>query len=210
MLLKTLLLKNKPTSRLKKQPALKLTAELSLSLLVISFWLGITDWLEIYITEWRWIRNDLPQEWRLGVLILMLLIATLIITKIHIRSFKTSIILLVVSSILLLGTLYGHSQYKQYRQSFETIPKIKFLSKKWTINGSRIAIVGRNFGEPWQRGTIWLGDTEFIIVSWDDERIVAEQPVSGEHSGVLMIRNEFGVEMAVTEFEIKDPTEVLK
>lgn len=197
--------------KVSSRAAIKIATDLGLSFITIAVWLGLIDWLEIYLTEWVWMMNDIPHYWNLYILILLLIFLASISSKFKLISFKKSFLFLAICSLVLIAAIFSHFKYKNYYDWLQTFPKINDISKHWTIHGDRIAISGKNFGDPWKFGSVWMEDVEYTIVSWNDERIVAEQPVTGDFKkGRLIVRNEFGKEIEITPFEIRNPTEVLK
>lgn len=78
-----------------------------------------------------------------------------------------------------------------------------------SIQAQRIEITGRGFGHPGKEGMVNVGDLEFLIITWNDERVVVEQPVPSRYFvGDMVLTNHYGNSLVIEDFTIKDPSEV--
>lgn len=189
----------------------KLGLYICASLLLVVIWIIISNTLELTVTHWHYLRNDVPESWKLSLFGFLLLVFAAALTRLQkwIDGVSPLVLSLFLGAFIL--TLVAQQKYRAYYSNLEKQPKIQYITRNWSIQGDRLVIKGRNFGDPWRLGSVWLNDIEYTIVSWDDERIVIEQPVTEQFtSGTLVIKNEAGNVVEVSEFEIKDPTEVLE
>lgn len=185
---------------------------LSISSLIISLWIGFYDLAHYLLSEQYFIYHRLP------IFISLIIPGILLISSSAImNSFKSKVVLikskmlLGVSLVIAVMSVIGHKQYQTFYSKLQRYPKIKKVTKNWTIQGDKVAIYGKNFGQAWQSGTVKLNDFEYQLVSWDDKRIVIEQPAINEPQvGKLTITNHYGNQATLEPFEIKDPSEVLR
>lgn len=181
------------------------------SFLAISFWYLAFAGLEYWITEYKYSANNIST-----LLLVMILLSTILLTSsaATLTSWykgKPSQFPFIFALIICMISLQSFITYRQYYQELQHYPKILRISKKWTIQGDRFSIEGRNFGEVWQQGVVEVGGSPYKIVSWNRNRIVAEQPVLPPAKELEMVLTNYrGKKVAIPGFEIKDPTEVLK
>jgi hypothetical protein len=176
-----------------------------IALMLISLWIVSFDVVEYLFTEYWYVWNEIGGNTRTWALLgLIFAGAFLPIRKVTQKQMG------VMVAVLLL-TLTAHSAYRNYYDDLQKFPKVKSISRDWSIQGDRITITGRNFGGEWQLGGIVVGELEFNIISWNQNRVVAEQPVPDSFfSAPLMIINHYGNQTIVVEdFEIKNPSDVL-
>ncbi|PIR65036.1 MAG: hypothetical protein COU63_03415 [Candidatus Pacebacteria bacterium CG10_big_fil_rev_8_21_14_0_10_36_11] len=50
-------------------------------------------------------------------------------------------------------------------------------------------ITGRNFGEPWEPGKVYLDDQEMVIKKWSDKEVIFEVPVMDSGEKDLIVKN---------------------
>ncbi len=181
--------------------------------LTVGLWLLLVNLAEYLLTEVWFIYVKLPKQLSFYLLVTLIFVLSLIFTlKMKNQSNqKLSLKLAVLAGIFLIAVLIAQRSYKKYYSSLQAYPKIKSVTKKWTIQGDRVAIIGRNFGEPWRAGTVTLNDVDYTIVSWSENKIIIEQPVIGEtQQGQLVVTNYRSKQAFIDNFAIKNPTEVLK
>jgi hypothetical protein len=136
-----------------------------------------------------------------------LVIGVIAIKKIRFQ-LKMSACLTIYALLVLTAATTGI--YQKYYTSLQKIPKIKNVSKNWSIQGDKIKIIGKNFGPAWQPGEVWVDDVEFLIYSWTDNKVIAEQPLNQDYKvDTLRLINHYGNQAVVEPFELKDPADVL-
>jgi hypothetical protein len=112
-------------------------------------------------------------------------------------------------AIILLIAIFFHSNFTNYYQYRQRFPRIKKLSKNWTIQGDQVIIYGKNFGQSYQPGIVAVGDMLFNIKHWSSHKIIAEQPVPDKFfTGELKVVNHYQNTDTVKNFTIKDPAEL--
>ncbi|MDD3888172.1 MAG: IPT/TIG domain-containing protein [Patescibacteria group bacterium] len=179
--------------------------------LLISLWLVTLAILEYALTEWRFVYINIPEYWQATVFMIILFVIGVTATHITKKHPQPSAAIFVATVVLMILSIIGYTKYLQYQDWLQTFPKIRSVSKKWSIQGDRIAIMGKNFGEPWRSGSVYVGNIEYTIVSWTPTKILIEQPVTGQYgTKPLVIYNHHNKYAELKEFEIKDPSQVLK
>jgi hypothetical protein len=71
-------------------------------------------------------------------------------------------------------------------------------------------IEGKNFGEAYEKGEIFLGNQEINTKFWSEDKIIIAIPIMdklGEYD--LRLINKYGNQQKKNRLEIKDPSEVL-
>lgn len=169
----------------------------------VMIWLVAFDSTQFAFTQHWYLTDQIPSSIKIAYYFFSVVLAGLVLTKYTVFSDKKNSMLVL---LLFIGTVLGHKTYKNYYSHLQSIPKIKHLSKNWTIQGDRIAITGRNFGPAWNPGSVSVGDTVFEVVSWSNNRVVVEQPVTSPGTGKLILSNDQGKSIVVTDFfEMRDP-----
>lgn len=85
--------------------------------------------------------------------------------------------------------------------------RVHSLSSTSSIQGDYISINGHNFGDAWEAGTVTVGGTNFIIVRWENEKVVIKQPVTEPvDNAVLRICNAQDICDEYKYFTILDPS----
>lgn len=172
-------------------------------------WLGAMDVLEMAVTEWNYLYNSMPSIWRTWLLIVLLLSVTMALTLWQKTRKRFSLSTLGLSSLIFLAALIGHQRYVQHYDWLQQFPKLKSVSATSSIQAERIEIIGRNFGHPGNEGSVRVGSLEFMIVSWNDERVVVEQPVPSRYFvDDMILTDHHGNELVIGDFAIKDPLEM--
>jgi len=179
---------------------------------VVTLWIVLYDVAHYLLTEKYFVYHHLPVCLGLVLLVALLFSVTLTFEWLlqKLRTIKIAWLAFGILFFLSLG-VFMHMQYQKYYSRLQHFPKIQRVTKNWTIQGDKVAIYGKNFGQAWQQGNVKLNDFEYQLVSWDDRRIVIEQPaINQPQKGELVITNHYGYQAKVTNFEIKDPGEVLR
>lgn len=179
----------------------------SISLLTVCCWILIVDIFQLFLVELLILVNGITYLLKLTLLLLVTLATSLVFWSLRHRKkgnfnkiFFFVIICFTFLHIILTFTI----------EKLEHTPRVKSISKNWSIQGDKIVIRGKNFGEPWSKGKVYVDDLEFTIVSWNNFRILVEQPVS-EYSvnGILIVCNHAGNCSRGKSFAIRDPSTVL-
>jgi hypothetical protein len=110
----------------------------------------------------------------------------------------------VVSLLAVSFLIYGF--WRHFKLEREYLPKIYSFTPKSGIQAEIVKIRGVNFFPVWKRGKVVLGDDVMVINTWNEEVIVAEQPVPRRFglTELYVVRSD-GVESNKVSFEIKDP-----
>lgn len=172
-------------------------------------WLITMDVVEMGVTEWRYIYNAIPGSWRTWSLIIFFVFVTFLLTLWQQRKKEFSLKFLGITSAIFLGILLIHNSYSLFYQRLQRYPKLRSISKMSSIQAERIEIIGRNFGHPGKQGTVKVGGLEFLIITWNNERVVAEQPVPSRYFvDDMILTNQYGNTLVIENFAIKDPSEL--
>lgn len=199
MLSKTL----SPTVKTTFEPAL---LYLTAGMWAIILWLGAIDVLEMAVTEWNFMYNSLPGSWKIMALLSLLLVFSGFLARkkrfVSYTFFASTILIFCVG-------LFAHRVYTNYYDWLQTFPKLRSISSLSSIQAEKVVITGKNFGGPDQRGSVKVDSLEFLIVSWDDEIVVAEQPVPNRYfRDDMVLTNAQGNTLVIPGFSIKDPQEL--
>lgn len=199
-----------PSRKLKKQrPDIShitylLAQYIAMSLVVVGGWLITNDLLHILLMEVLCITTVWP-IWFPTMLfvVIVVLVSHFLPSNISKRS-------MVICILFWMSATMAHVAYNRLYEYLIRIPRIESVSRMTTIQGDRVLIKGRHFGLPHQVGSVRVGDVEFIIVSWSDTRVVAEQPVPSHFFlDSLILTNIFNNSDQVPSFRISNPSEVL-
>lgn len=120
--------------------------------------------------------------------------------KLKVKSWRLFLLIFIVmSSLVYLG-------YRQNKLAREYLPKIYTITPSWGIQAQLIEIRGVNFFPIWKKGKIMFNGQEMGIKSWNEELIVAEQPVPKEFGKTtLFIVRSDGIISNKLPFEVRDP-----
>lgn len=157
---------------------------------------------EFLVTEIMLVVPRLSSYWALGILILLSAILSQvnfegILTR---KRWRRPLVLLIAISGLVFGV------YHHFKLEREYWPKIYNFTPKSGIQAEIVRIKGINFFPVWKKGKVVLGDDEMEINFWDEEMIVAEQPVPKKFGPVeLYVVRSDGVVSNKVPFEINDP-----
>lgn len=172
-----------------------------LSLLPLVAWLIAVDMAQYFLTEYWYVFNHLNSNYTTLGLIGLIIIFSVVARE----TLKVGYALVIMGIFFLV--LIGHISYSKFYNELQRVPKIKSVSKNWTIQGDKIVITGRNFGGEYQPGQIIVGDLEFLISSWTNYKIVAEQPVPSKFiTDTLILCNFLDNCISQGQFTITDPS----
>lgn len=163
-----------------------LLPEFLLSLIIITTFLVTVDIFQYLTTEYWWIYDSLNYKYTTIYLLGLIVIFSFVNMRRWLLKWPKMGVLIV---FLFLVTLFFHNQYTHFYNGLQQYPKIKKLSKDWGIQGSLVRITGRNFGEPWEPGKVYLDDQEMVIKKWSDKEVVFEVPVMVAGKMKLLITN---------------------
>lgn len=163
-----------------------LLPELLLSLIIITTFLITVDVFQYLTTEYWWVYDSLNYRYTTIYLLGLIVIFSFFNLKKWLIKWPKIGFLIIT---LFLTTLFFHNQYTHFYNELQQYPKIKKLSKNWGIQGSLVRITGRNFGEPWEPGKVYLDDQEMVIKKWSDKEVVFEVPVMIPGEKKLKINN---------------------
>lgn len=97
--------------------------------------------------------------------------------------------------------------YREEKLEREYLPKVYKVSPNWVIQGQIIKIEGLNFGPPFRKGMVVVGNEQMMIIkSWEEKLVVVEQPVPAKfrYDRLRIIRSD-NVSSNEVPFEIRDP-----
>ncbi len=188
--------------------ALKKPAPL-LAAITAAIWLITWHAAEYLLTEHFFIVNRLKsRQASLWLIVLMGLVVAIVILKKNRPHPKIFTCLTIYALFVLTAAASGG--YQKYYSSLQKIPKVKSVSKNWSIQGDKIKITGKNFGPAWQPGEVWVDDVKFLISNWEADKVIAEQPLNQDYKvDSLRLINHYGNQAVVEPFELKDPADVL-
>lgn len=161
--------------------------------------------LEFLITEILFVTPKISHTLSLSLLILLVIVFSLVdwTRVLRTRSYHWLLVVLVVVS----G--FVHGIYQRHKLAREYLPKIYRAYPTSGIQAQRVEIKGVNFFPVWKRGKVFLGGDEMVIRFWNEELIVAEQPVPSKFGQVnLFVVRSDGVISNKVPFEIKNPAEL--
>ncbi|PJE68601.1 hypothetical protein COU96_03185 [Candidatus Shapirobacteria bacterium CG10_big_fil_rev_8_21_14_0_10_38_14] len=109
------------------------------------------------------------------------------------------LVFIIISGLVYLG-------YRQNKLAREYLPKIYNITPNWGIQAQLIEIRGINFFPTWKKGKILFNGQEMRIKSWNEELIIAEQPVPAEFgkTALFIVRSD-GIISNKLPFEVRDP-----
>ena len=121
--------------------------------------------------------------------------------KLKVKSWRLFLLVfIIVSGLVYLG-------YRQNKLTREYLPKIYNITPNWGIQAQLIEIRGVNFFPIWKKGKVLFNGQEMIIKSWNEEAIIAEQPVPAEFgkTALFIVRSD-GIISNKLPFEVRDPS----
>ena len=120
--------------------------------------------------------------------------------KLRVKSWRLFLLIFFIIS----GSVYLGC--RQNKLAKEYLPKIYNITPNWGIQAQLIEIRGVNFFPIWKKGKILFNGQEMRIKSWNEELIIAEQPVPAEFGKtVLFIVRSDGIISNKLPFEVRDP-----
>ena len=121
--------------------------------------------------------------------------------KLKVKSWR----LFLLTFIIISGLVYFG--YRQNKLAREYLPKIYNIAPNWGIQAQLIEIRGVNFFPIWKKGKILFNGQEMIIKSWNEELIIAEQPVPAEFgkTDLFIVRSD-GIISNKLPYEVRDPS----
>lgn len=184
-------------------------APLITAMFTISLWLFAVTLIEIVLYHNWWVVRHLSRDVSFALLLLISFAAMFYFKKKRLRKKLEKLPVFIFTVILSVTTLIGVNYYQQTKEQLNQTPQIKSLSKDWSIQGDRIKITGRNFGQAWQEGTVKVDDLYFNIKSWSDTHIIVEQPITDQYKkSKLVVTNHYNKQTQY-DFTLKNPSEVL-
>jgi hypothetical protein len=185
-------------------------ASLLLAFITISLWFWSWAVAEYLLTEHWFIIPRLTSTqaslWLICIIAIVASIAQLF--KLWDKKIRLKTAIIITIFFIISVIVYG--RYQQHYSWLQTIPKIKSISKNWSIQGDLIAIEGKNFGEAWRAGSVKVGELEYVVRSWPDARVVVEQPLIQDYQfAPLILSNYHNNQATIENFELRDPADVL-
>ena len=116
-----------------------------------------------------------------------------------------SIFLKIIIPFFFFLSIFAHQKYSLYYQDLQKYPKISKISKDWGLTGSWVKLEGRNFGEVYEEGKVYLDEEEMIIKKWSDKEIIFEIPIKdirGNHL-VTIINKHDRAQKEEVRFEVR-------
>lgn len=117
--------------------------------------------------------------------------------------------ILPVLGVLTVLSLFGYKKFCAYYDTLQRQPKIYSVSSDWSIQAKRIVIEGRGFGWLHDQSYVICGSEEFLIDSWEPNRIVAAAPLTGnfgKHDLQVVLHD--GKKTRKIPFKFIDPIEL--
>jgi len=182
--------------------------QLTTSIIALIFWLSaymLYDYITVFALAFRDQSSLLAS---IAIQLGSLLLAQLLINRLarHVSIYKLIIASIVIFQLVLIANQF----YSSYSAKRILYPRILAVSKDWSIQGDRIEILGKRFGEISDQGSVKVRDTEFMIISWSNNRVVVEQPVPQSFfKSPLILTKSTNQSDQIDIFEIKDPKDVL-
>lgn len=121
--------------------------------------------------------------------------------RLKVKSWRLFLLIFIIIS----GLFYFG--YRQNKLAREYLPKIYNITPNWGIQAQLIEIKGVNFFPIWKKGKILFNGQEMIIKSWNEEVIIAEQPVPAEFgkTDLFIVRSD-GIISNKLPYEVRDPS----
>ena len=120
--------------------------------------------------------------------------------KLKVKFYRLFLLTFIVISVLV------YLGYRQNKLAREYLPKIYNISPNWGIQGQLVKIKGVNFFPIWKKGKVLFNGQEMRIKSWNEELIIAEQPVpAGFGKTTLFVVRSDGIISNKLPFEVRDP-----
>ncbi len=111
--------------------------------------------------------------------------------------------------LLLIISIFSKKAFAQYYQNLQKYPRILDISQNRSIQGTIIKVKGKNFGHPYEAGSVTVQGQEMIINSWDNQTIIFTQPlVNHFFTGNLQVINSKKYASNPVKFTLKNPAEL--
>lgn len=156
---------------------LEFLPEFLLSLVVLISFFIVVDVFQYLTTEFWWIQDEIKGSHSSIIFLLLIFIISFLPMKKWSEK-QPKLKYLIIGAFFLF--LFAHQKYNRFYNELQQYPKVKRLSKDWGIPGSWVKVNGRNFGGEWEKGEVYLGETETNIKKWSDKEIIFEIPLSVE------------------------------
>lgn len=176
--------------------------------LIFCTWLITSSFLEFIDTQILILHKELPNDIKISIFYGITTLVAILFTSTNFFniSIKKFFLFALGGAAIAMSFHVVYTRYYHWRQTF---PLLININQNWSIQGDHIIITGRNFGEAWRPGEVKINDFTYKIVSWNDEKIIAEQPVIPDYfSSNIEICN-YHDHCISTPFSVRDPIEVL-
>ncbi|MEA2056634.1 MAG: IPT/TIG domain-containing protein [Patescibacteria group bacterium] len=189
-----------------KKLKLLITQGLFVALLSLALYQPIVLVLELLTTEFFLLFIRISTEVKTLVLFLILLLIVFskkIISALGQAKTQKTVMLVFVFSLVIGFT------YHKYWLHLQKYPRIYSKEPDWTIQGSKIVIEGKNFGQAYEIGEVYLDDIKLESQYWTNYKIIAKQPVTddyGKHR--LYVKRQDGFTSNKIEHIVKNPGEI--
>ena len=172
------------------------------SFLVLIIFFLVSDAYEYLTTEYWWLQNSINYTHTTIFLFLLILLISIFNWEKIIKKFT---FLKFIIPVLFVLSIFAHQRYSFYYQGLQKYPKFSKISKDWGLTGSWVKIEGRNFGEAYEEGKVYLDNEEMIIKKWSDKEIIFEIPIKdirGNHL-VTIINKHDRAQKEEVRFEVR-------
>lgn len=174
------------------------------ALIALFFFIVVFMPVQLYVTDILMVTPRISPYWSVTFIFLMLLLANLI--NWEKLSARLSILWL-IPFILVLLVVY--EKYSKEKIIFDDKPMIYKISPKEGIQAMCVKIMGKNYHSSWEGGKVILGNQEMKIIQWNEDLILAEQPVANSFGTVqLYIVRKDGKESNRVLYTILDPSDL--
>lgn len=159
--------------------------------------------LEYTLTEKFLVFPAISSFFKTAIFLIFLFVFLIIIYWKNFRIREAYWIILVFLTFL---SLFIYQKYNLFYTELQKYPKIFKISSNWGIQGTKIEILGKNFGPEWLPGEVKVGDLKFIVKYWSPGKIIIEQPVPSKFfKDKLYVENYYGCRSNLVDFEVLDP-----
>jgi len=157
--------------------------------------------IEFLLTEVFFVTPKINSLINTAVLLFFITLTNLFNLKVNKNKLKTIALL-----ILFFVSLIFYTVYHKEKLNREYLPKIYRTEPSWIIQGQSLKISGINFGRSFEEGKIMVGEMEFLVKYWSENKIIAEAPVPSKEGFLnLSIKTDYGEVSNVVVIEIKNP-----
>jgi len=174
------------------------------SLLCLFVYLAIFYPVDFLVTEKFLIAERIPQIISSIFLLIIVAVITLVNWKKLVKSFFTGALIALLAVVI----FFGNRFYLQKKSRSEIGPKIFQIDPKAGLHGQFVSITGKNFISEGKVGKVFLGKDKMIILIWEDDRILFEQPFLDRFGPekLYLVRSD-GVESNKINYYVKNPGE---